>query len=155
MKNLQEFILEAISNTWLFEMAYSREKYIDRLMGLDNQIVENWCLIKYCNMFDEEHWDRLHWSKELLAHMANANECKLKKGLNKLNTTNYVFITLNELNNVDTVDLWLERKWDTEQLPDDKRKIVAAEFVKALPKICQLIAGNSYNDIKKYIYNEI
>lgn len=54
MMDLKNYILEAISNTYLFEMAYSREKYIDRLMGLDMQILENWCLIKYCNMFDKE-----------------------------------------------------------------------------------------------------
>lgn len=155
MKALQEFILETISNTWLFEMAYSREKYIERLMGLDTQIVDNWCLIKYCNMYDEENWNRLHWSQELLAHMTNAWECKLKKGLDKMRTTKHVFITMNELDDVNNVYGWIERKWDTENIPEHTRIIIAKEFVKALPKICQLISGKSYGDIKNYVYNEI
>lgn len=155
MKSLQEVILEAISNTWLFEMAYSREKYIDRLMGIDRQIVENWCLIKYCNMYDEENYNRLHWSKELISHLTNACNCKLKKGLNKLKTTNYVFVELNELDDLNTVDIWIEHKWDVENLPDDKRLVVANEFVKALPKLCQLMATGTYNSIKQYVYNEI
>ena len=155
MMDLKNYILEAISNTYLFEMAYSREKYIDRLMGLDMQILENWCLIKYCNMFDKENYNRLHWSKELIAHMSNAAECKLKKGLNKLNTTKYVFINMNEYDDVNTVDVCLERKWDDENLPDDKRQIVAIEFTKSLSKICELIANGSYSDIKNYVYNKI
>ena len=47
MKDLKNFILETISNTWLFEMAYSRQNYLHQIMSLNKQIVDNWCLIKY------------------------------------------------------------------------------------------------------------
>ena len=89
MKDLKNFILETISNTWLFEMAYSRQNYLHQIMGLNKQIVENWCLVKYCNLYDEENYNRLHWSKELIAHMENLCNCQLKKGLDKLKTTEY------------------------------------------------------------------
>ena len=51
---LKNYILEAISNTHLFEMADSRQDYLADIRGLRFQILENWCLIKYCNMFDKE-----------------------------------------------------------------------------------------------------
>ena len=76
MRDLKNYIFETISNTWLFEMAYNRQEYLYRIMGLNKQIVENWCLVKYCNLYDEENKNRLHWSSELIAHLENLYDCK-------------------------------------------------------------------------------
>ena len=147
MKDLKNFILETISNTWLFEMAYSRQNYLHQIMSLNKQIVENWCLIKYCNLYDEENYNRLHWSKELIAH--------IKKGLDKLKTTEYGFIYQAELDNEDIVYKMLYRKWKDENLPEYARKIVAKKFTEELSKLCMLIANSSAEDIENYVYKEI
>ena len=97
-------------------------------MGLNKQIVENWCLVKYCNLYDEENYNRLHWSKELIAHMENLCNCQLKKGLDKLKTTEYGFIYQAELDDEDVVYKKLYRKWKDEDLPEYARKIVAKKF---------------------------
>ena len=155
MKDLKNTLLEALSNTWLFERAYSRQNYLHQIMGLNKQIVENWCLIKYCNLYDVENYNRLHWSKELIAHMENLCNCQLKKGLDKLKTTEYGFIYQAELDDDETVYKLLYRKWKDENLPEYTRKIVAIAFVDELPKLCKLIAGNSVEDVENYVYNEI
>lgn len=155
MKYLKDFILEAVSNTWLFEMAYSRQNYLHQIMGLNKQIVENWCLIKYCNLYDEENYNRLHWSKELIAHMENLCNCQLKKGLDKLKTTEYGFIYQAELDDEDVVYKMLYRKWKDEDLPEYARKIVAKKFTEELSKLCTLIANGSVEDIENYVYKEI
>lgn len=155
MKDIKNYILEAISNTWLFEMAYSRQDYLRNISGLCYQIVENWCLVKYCNLCDEENYNRLHWSNELVAHLENLRRCQLKSGLSKYKTTKFGFIEIAELDDVDVVDDILELKWDNEKLPGDKRKIISNEFVNSLPKLFELISGKSAIDIKNYVYNEI
>ena len=155
MKNLQEFILETISNTWLFEMADSRQSYLSEIRGLRYQILDNWCLIKYCNMYDEENYNRLHWCSELYAHLDNLWRTTLKKGLNKLKTTEYGFIDTAEFDDIDTVIRLLERKWKIEKLPQETLKPVAEEFVKALPRICKMISDRKGENIYDYVYNEI
>lgn len=155
MIDFKNYILEKISNTYLFEMAYSRQDYLRNISNLCYQIVENWCLIKYCNLYDEENYNRLHWCKELTAHLENLRRCQLKSGLNKIKTTEYGLIEKAELNNEYIVDDILTIKWDDEKLPNNKRKIVAKEFTIALPILIKLVSGSSANDIKNYVYNEI
>ena len=155
MKNLQQYILEAISNTWLFEMAHSREKYLTDIRGLYGQILDNWCLIKYCNMYDEENYNRLHWCSELYAHLDKLWRISLKSGLNKLKTTEYGFIHNAELDDVYEVTNLLERKWKIEKLPPETLEPIAEEFVKALPRICKMVSDRHGEDIYDYVYNEI
>ena len=64
MKTILELLVESLSKTKIFEMAYSRQDYLHRIMGLNKQIVENWCLVKYCNLDDIENYNRLHWSNK-------------------------------------------------------------------------------------------
>ena len=155
MMDIKNFLLEAISNTYLFEMAYSRQDYLRNISGLCYQIVENWCLVKYCNLYDEENYNRLHWSNELITHLNNLYDCKLKKGLNKFNTTEYGLIEKAELDDIDVVEDLLYHKWRVEKLPNDTKNIIAKEFIKALPIICKLISGKNNEDIYNYVYNEI
>ena len=155
IKDIKNYILEALSQTWIFEMAYSRQDYLRNISGLCYQIVENWCLIKYCNLYDEVNYNRLHWSNELIAHLENLRRCQLKSGLDKYKTTKFGFVENAELDNIDIVDDVLELKWDNEKLPNDTKRIIAKEFIDALPKLFELISGKSVINIKNYVYNEI
>lgn len=155
MKDLKNILLESISKMKIFEMVYSRQDYLHRIMGLNKQIVENWCLIKYCNLYDEENYNRLHWSKELIAHLENLYDCKLNKSLNKLKTTQYGFFDKAELDDEDVVTKLLYRKWKDEKLPDNVKSVVAKEFVNAVHYICELVSGNNPEEIENYVYKEI
>lgn len=155
MKDIKNYVLEALSQTWIFEMAYSRQDYLYRIMNLNKQIVENWCLVKYCNLYDEENYNRLHWSNELISHLNNLYDCKLKKGLNKYNTTEFGLIEKAELDDIDVVKDLLYHKWRLEKLPDNTKSHIAKEFIKSLPKLCSLISGKNNKDIYNYVYNEI
>ena len=156
MKTITEFLVEKLSKTKIFEMAHSRENYLRNVEGLTHQIVHNWCLIKYCNMFDEENYNRLHWSKELIAHIENLRIMKLKGSLNKLRVTQQSFIENSELDDENTIIDILEYKWFDEGLSKESMKTVAKEFTKALKTLCELIATNkSFDDVKEYVYNNI
>ena len=153
MKRLVNYILEKVSNTKLFEMALDRSNYCDKLFFSRIQIVQNWCLIKYCNMFDEENYNRLHWSKELEAQLVSLQKIKLKSG-DKLRATYIELIDKAELDDEDMVESICKDKWKRENLPTESLKIISKEFIKELPNICKYICDPKF-DIYNYSYNEI
>ena len=155
MRTLTEVLLDALTSTKIFEMAYSRDQFIKNASYRATQIVQNWCLIKYCNLYDEENYNRLHWSKELLSHLEDLRIQKLKGGINKLRTTRYALIDCAELNDAQMIKDVLENKWKDENLPWDIVDTLANAFVNDLNKICELIANKSNGDLRNYVYNEI
>ena len=55
MKSIKEYILNVIQESYIFEMAYDRKEIKKRVEALTNQIIENWCLIKYCSLYDKNN----------------------------------------------------------------------------------------------------
>lgn len=153
MKKLIDYILESISNSYLFEMAYDRKKYCDLITYLHKQIVQNWCLVKYCNLYDEENYNRLHWSKELISHLENLQDIKLKAG-DKLKATEMELIEYNELDDYEMVMRKCKSKWVDERLPLNKLELVAKEFTKELPNLCKHICDPKF-DMVDYSYNNL
>ena len=154
MMKLFDYILEKLSNTYIFEMAYNRSKYVEKVLSLNQQIVENWCLIKYCNLYDEENYNRLHWCRELTAHLSNLNKDVVKKG-DKYRATKEAFI-IDELFDETQIYIICEPKWDDENLPYDKLKNITKYFINDIDVLLKLISGKqNYQNIKNYVYNEI
>lgn len=80
MKAIKEYILDVIQESYVFEMAYNRKEIKKRIEALINQIIENWCLIKYCSLYDKNNTNKYHWKQELKAHLYNIYEMKIKGG---------------------------------------------------------------------------
>lgn len=153
--DLKNYILEKISESAIFEMADSRQDYLADIRGLRFQILENWCLIRYCNLYDEENYNRLHWSKELCAHLYNLWKVSLKKGLDKLKITEYGFYEKSEFDDIDVIMRILEQKWKIEKLPINVLYSIANDFINELPKICKIISDHNGKYIYDYVHNEI
>lgn len=60
MNKLVEYLIKQLSKTKIFEMTYSREQYIDNIDDIADQIVENWCLIRYCTLYDKDNKNKVH-----------------------------------------------------------------------------------------------
>lgn len=45
----------------LTEMALPRKTYKERIRGLSCQLLENWCLVRYCSLIGQEQYKK-HWS---------------------------------------------------------------------------------------------
>ena len=80
MKSIKEYILDAIQESYIFEIAYDRTEIKKRVEGLINQIIENWCLVKYCTLYDNENRNKYHWKQELKAHLYNISLLSRKSG---------------------------------------------------------------------------
>lgn len=154
MKTLTEILVDVLSETKIFEMANDRAKYMDLVHSLTDQIVQNWCLIKYCNMYDEENYNRLHWSKELIAHLGTLQRQKIKGGLDKERATREVLIEREEIDDVETVNLIIINKFEDEHI-DINLTEISTEFVKQLDRIIYIITKSNPTDLRNYVYNEI
>ena len=60
MLNIKEYILEKLQNTLVFEMAYSRKELKTIFADILDQIIENWCLVKYCSLYDPTNINKNH-----------------------------------------------------------------------------------------------
>ena len=47
---LSEYVYNALKNTTLLEYLIHRNKFVELCWSLSQQILENWCLIRYCTL---------------------------------------------------------------------------------------------------------
>lgn len=78
--NLKEYLLESLQSTYIFEMAYDRKHLKKIVDGLFAQIIENWCLVRYCTLYDPNNTTKNHWKKELRAHCGKIYQASLRGG---------------------------------------------------------------------------
>ena len=154
MFSLKEYILEAISNTQIFEMAYNRQQLIKRIEGLYKQIIENWVLVKYCTLTNRTQLKE-HWRNELDAHLMNIFDM-IYKG-DKQYTISWVLIDKLELTTTDKIKNLTLVKFRKEHIDlSDKNYIKACNmFCEELYKIIQLISNKqteeNINKLSDYI----
>ena len=95
-----ETVQETIARIGLVsEMALPMKKYKQYIIGMRKQIAENWCLCKYCQMFDSDNDNFNHWRKELFAALDGVNDIHLKKGMSKKSALVEVLIDAYEYDN--------------------------------------------------------
>ena len=131
--DLNEIVKNATSQM-LNEMAVPIKFYKTRVDGLRLQLVENWCLCKYCQLYDANSENFTHWMGELKAHMDNIKSLNLKRG-NKLSILQKMLIDDYDFDEVNTIYRIVVGKFGREHITD----------VNLITKICTCFA-NSIND---------
>ena len=61
----------------IFEMAFKRKEYKDRVEDLAPQIIENIALIRHCSIYNETN-NKRHWSLKLRGHLLTVSRFNLK-----------------------------------------------------------------------------
>lgn len=64
-KQVQETISEYINNHFLFEMAYRRGVFKEKINCLLDQIIQNWCLVHYCTLVNREQLKKKNIGKKM------------------------------------------------------------------------------------------
>lgn len=68
LRTLKMMLAEKLYSTSLFEMAYNINQIRSWITsGNLSQIVQNWCLVRYCTLYDRNSIYKKEWSKELYA----------------------------------------------------------------------------------------
>ena len=60
------------------EMAYERKMFKALLTNLSQQIIQNWCLVRYSTITGDKQEYVSHWRNELIAYLSNAASNKIK-----------------------------------------------------------------------------
>ncbi|MCF0210177.1 MAG: hypothetical protein HUK18_02495 [Bacteroidales bacterium] len=152
-----EFYEETVADTLkrigaLNEMAVPLKTYRTRVDGLRFQLVENWCLCKWCQMFSPECGNFAHWQSELKACIDNLKLLQIKSGTDKKKLLKRMLVDDYDYDETSMIILILDGKFETEHISDAQRKIVADEFANSIHGLIEVISTGTFNT-KSYIQN--
>ena len=147
MKNFSEFL----KNFYITEMAIKLGEFRNNSEGIINQIIENWCLVKWCDMYPNELTSkrlRNHWALELINHMLRINNIKLKGSRKDKALHNLVIKTL-EYNDWIEIAKIIRNKFEKERL-EKYINIISEECANNIENICNILCSDE-NTIKEYV----
>ena len=142
----------------LNEMAMERKEYITFLKGgILKQLVQNWCLVRYCRIEPKFVTTcRNHWASELRAIAIDLSSYKLckdnKQRDKKREATRKIIIDYFEYNDIDTVARVIHPKFYDENIRSyEDEQFIAIQFIKELDVIIDMITKGAIDDIDAYI----
>ena len=151
MRTFKEFILDAIENTYIFEMAKSRsdlKMYID---DIAEPLFQHWCLVRYCALYDFGNKTKEHWIKEVRLYILKTRSVRTK-GFDKTRLLREWYITKLELSDrQQMLDEWFDDKFEEENIiiSDEEKDRIIDDWTKQVDKLCDAMGGKL--DYKEYI----
>ena len=149
IKRISEMLNESVNDTigrigLITEMSVPLKDYKRRVDGLRFQLVENWCMCKYCQMYDPNNINYSHWMRELKTCINNLKFLDIKKGASKERTLNSMLIVDYDYNSVDMISRIMVAKFRKESINDTEiRNIVCAEFANGIGDIINVISNDT------------
>ena len=127
---LKEIINETVNDVlnrigMINEMAVPLKTYRARVDGLRFQLVENWCLCKWCQLFNPECENFAHWITELKACIDNLKFVDIKNGIDKRKTLIKILVTDYDYDNANMIERIIRGKFVRENLTDNVQKVQA------------------------------
>lgn len=152
----QSVIREELQKYLITEMAYSLSEYKDKSDNLIPQIVENWCLVRYVTLSGDKIEYQNHWRKELIAHLRNIAQMKLKNGNNSTTKQNALYSLWNRRdldNDENCIHLHIVQKFEEENILTygNVYNQVIKDFKDNTKDIVNVLVSNSYSDIVNYV----
>ena len=123
------------------EMAVPLKIYRARVDGLRFQLVENWCLCKYCQLFNPECENFAHWLKELKACINNLKFLDIKNGIDKRRTLTLMLIDDYDYDKTNMIVRIINDKFDSENIYNNiQRARVASAFADGIQNLIEVIS---------------
>ena len=151
MRTFKEFILDAIENTVIFEMAKSHSDLKRDIDGIAEPLFQHWCLVRYCALYDFGNKTKEHWIKEVRSYILKTRSVRTK-GFDKTRLLREWYITKLELNNKQQLlSYWFDDKFDEENITisDEEKDKIIDDWTKQVDKLCDAMSGKL--DYKEYI----
>lgn len=137
-QSLTDYLAESLQQSKLFEMAYDRQKYMNYLEGQIDNLVENWCLCKYCSLYDTVNLNHEHWRDELAAIFKKST--RMKCTVSKQRAVHEQLIKKAELNDVSVVNDILISKLKHEHIDTKYAYELVQLFINEIPTLIQLLS---------------
>lgn len=151
MRTFKEFILDAIENTVIFEMAKSRSDLKRDIDGIAEPLFQHWCLVRYCALYDFGNKTKEHWIKEVRLYILKTRSVRTK-GFDKTRLLREWYITKLELSDrQQMLDEWFDDKFEEENIiiSDEEKDRIINDWTKQVDKLCDTMGGKL--DYKEYI----
>ena len=151
MRTFKEFILDAIENTAIFEMAKSRSDLKRNIDGIAEPLFQHWCLVRYCALYDFGNKTKDHWIKEIKLYILKILSFRTT-GFDKTRLAKECLITKLELNNKQKLlSYWFNAKFEEENIiiSDEEKNRIIDDWTKQVDKLCDAMGGKL--DYKEYI----
>ena len=139
-------------------MAMERKEYITFLKGgILKQLVQNWCLVRYCRLEPKFVTTcRNHLASELRTITLEISMYKIckdnKRRDKKREATRKIIIDCFEFNDIETVTRAIHPKFCDENIRNyEDEKFMAIQFIKELDVIIDMITNGATDDIDAYI----
>lgn len=133
------------------EMAIPLKDYKRRVEGLRLQLVENWCLCKWCQLFNPECENFHHWITELRACINNLKLVDIKNGIDKRRTLVQILINKYDYDKTNMIIRIINSKFNLEKINDDyQRARVAHKFADNIEDLMDAISIDTI-DADSYI----
>lgn len=138
----------------LNEMALPLKEYTKRIEDLMYQLAENWCLCKWCQLFDQSNQSFTHWKEELGAYLKRLSAPKLKNNIGKKKHLEKYLVDWYDLDEKDMVLSVIDYKFDKEQIMDNaQRDAAASAFADSIHLLIDAIS-NGPTACKAYLVAE-
>ena len=119
------------------EMAVPLKTYRARVDGLRFQLVENWCLCKWCQLFNPECEKFAHWVTELKTCIDNLKFLDIKNNIDKRKTLIKMLVKDYDYDNANMIERIIRGKFVRENITDNTQKIqVCTTFADNIMGIC-------------------
>jgi hypothetical protein len=159
LKNsISSIVREELQKYLITEMAMSSKDYKKRVESLMQQILENWCLIRYTTLTNDKLEYRNYWSSELKAHLNNIASLKLKNGDSSEQKEKIIYSLWN-MYDWDTDERCISQrlftKFETENLPTYGNTFaqIITDFKNETKNIVNILISKSSVDISNYVKN--
>ena len=151
---ISRIIREELQKYVITEMAIPLKDYKNKVESLMQQILENWCLVRYSTISgDKTEWKK-HWSMELAAHINNVASMKVKNG-----DKQKALYSLWNMYDWDTDESCIaQRLWTKfykENIPTEGEYFaqVVSDFKNETKKLIKILASGYPTEVKEYINN--
>lgn len=140
MVTLSEYV--AISE--INEMAKDLASYKNKVTHLSRQIIENWCLVRWCDIYkdDPKTINRNHWASELKTLLYYIVDIDIKVR-DKLKHIKDVWINYYEYHKIENIRKVIRKKFEKEGL-EKYIDIISKECASSYQEICEIL--NSDDD---------
>lgn len=154
-KSAEQFwndVIDRKNASLISEMAIPLKLFIRDIEGLKFQIIQNWCLCKWCQLFDPENINFNHWKEELASFLLQLQNSKIKGGISKRKHLDKYFIEYYEYNDKDSVIGAIRDKFSREGINDNRQiNRVAREFANDINSLLDVIS-DQMKPIMAYIH---
>ena len=124
-------------------MAVSLKAYKARIDEFRFQLVENWYLCKYCQLFKADCENFAYWIKELKNCIDNLKFLDINNGISKRKVLTRMLVKEYDYNNANMIERIVRDKFVTENISDNNQKVrVCIEFTDNINGLIDAISSN-------------